>query len=92
MAVSENYDKKKKLIIEFLLTYFPSLNLVHTQQIIESLLYVIKERNYSYGTTISYEGQYSDKFYILYDGECSISKNVIVDESANAKGEIQGIK
>jgi len=87
--VSDNYDQKKKKIVEFMFKYFPDVENINTYSIVEGLLYLLEEKSYLCGDYLGREGQKGNRVYIIYDGECELTKNLMV-ESSTVTGSLKG--
>jgi CRP-like cAMP-binding protein len=64
--VSENYDRKRMKLLNFMSDVFPEVENVNTQSVREGLLYLIDEKKYNVGDFICHEGMRSDKFFVIY--------------------------
>jgi len=66
---------------EFILRAFPGLSIARSDRLIESILYLFEERTYEMNSCIVKEGQTDNNIYIISEGTCEISKDLLVDDS-----------
>jgi len=78
--IYETFSKKKQQIIEFILEYFPKIDLIHSHQILNNLYYTLQEEKAVHNECIINEGETSDRIFILYEGRCELIKTFIIEE------------
>jgi len=89
--VKANFDKKKNRVLQFMEKTIPKIETINSRKVLENLFYLLEEETFYHGNNIIKEGDASEKFYILFDGECEIIKSVNVDLEKSFKYPISEI-
>lgn len=81
MAVSKNYDKRNTRMIEFMKKYIPDISEISNYHVLEDLLYLLHAQDFERGDHLANEGDQMDKLFLIFEGQCDLSKNIVLDES-----------
>jgi len=79
--VKKRFDVYTLSVMNFFKSTFPNIDHIYSTAIIDGFLYILEELTFERGTCITKEGHYGDKFYLIYQGCCSIRKKVIFDDT-----------
>ena len=83
--VQYEFERMKHLITEFLKVTMPCMEKVQTLQVLEGLRYVSDVRDFPYHKTLAIEGQLAEEFFLVYEGQCELTKTIIYDNSECSK-------
>ena len=89
--IRKNYDKTKNKALNFIKQTFPNIEFITSRKVLENLYYIMDEKIYEKGSPIIEEGVSDEKFYLIYDGECEIYKNIEIDQAREFKAPVSDI-
>mgnify|MGYP002622739310 CR=1 FL=1 len=72
--IRSRFERNNKAKLSFMLEYFPFVEKMHNQKVLENLLYLLEEKVYHLNNLITLEGGKGKEFFIIYDGVCEIYK------------------
>ena len=79
--VAKLFDKEKKELETFTRRHFPGIAQIHSSEVLDSFLRIFHDVSFTIHQTIVEEGQESENFYIITEGECEISRRLHITEN-----------
>ena len=68
---------------EFMLQYFPFLDNISATKYIQNFVYLLIQKIFPLDTLICKEGETGDRFFVLFEGNCSVYKTFHVQEDGS---------
>ena len=67
-SLQNRFSKKQAVLTEFLLTYFPKMDVIFSKNYLAELVHSISQMQLNYGEYLTHENQQNDTFYAIYSG------------------------
>lgn len=83
--IKYTFNRNKRKVLTFMQQNMPKLDTVTSPKIMENLYYLVEEQIYSVGNYIIKEGDSAEQFFLLFEGECEMSKAIYTDQSSGFK-------
>ena len=90
--VSEKYDLKRRVVLEFMKEYIPNIEEFAGSEMLEDMMHALQEKKFDRDTYIVRENDPGNHLYLIYEGTCELIKKVVIDETSNMQESLGSLK